>query len=102
MVGGSVQVLGVWWNWLCSPGTLHLPSLFPHSLLLSSLFLATLPPPEAHGWAGQLSCVWARLWLSGGTRKTNVNALIASWSYADLTPPTLVHLTVLFRDHLKL
>jgi hypothetical protein len=38
-------VLGVWWDWLCSPGTLHLPSLFPHSLLLSSLFLATHSHP---------------------------------------------------------
>ena len=40
-----MQVLGVWWNWLCSPGTLHLPSLCPHSLLLSSIFLATHSHP---------------------------------------------------------
>jgi hypothetical protein len=39
--GGSVQVLGVCWGGLYSPGTLYLPSLFTHSLLLSSLFLTT-------------------------------------------------------------
>src|ERR1700674_1999008 len=39
LVWGSIQVLAGWWGWLCSPCTLHLPSLFPHSLLLSSLCL---------------------------------------------------------------
>jgi len=34
-------------------------------------------------------------------RNTNVNALIAPRSYADLTPHTLVHLIALFTDHIK-
>ena len=46
VVGGSIQVLGACWGWLCSPGILYLPSLNHPS-----------PPTKAHGLANCLVCL---------------------------------------------
>ena len=86
----------------CSPWDLH-PFLSPSpphpfpSFSFSSYF----PPRDP--WMGWVQSDGPRVWwwMSGGMKNTNANVLIASRSYTDLTPHTLVHLTVLFRDHLK-